>query len=306
MLETLGRLLPLTRYPYVGETINCPVCDHASTVGVAMLDRRFKMLPTKCCDACGLLFTNPMPTEDELTTYYTKYYRLDYQMATTEPKSKHIVKRNREATLRIAHVKDLLPSEARTLDFGCGSGEFVSHMLKNGFDSHGFEPGETYGSYAQSNLGGRIKIEAWQNVSYDKPFDLVSCFHVVEHLRDPIAALSKMVNWLSPEGLVYIEVPDMGKVNPSKGFGGLHFAHVLGFNHHNLVLAALKVGLRPKVAVSPTGIVFERGVGEDADQIASRGRELSQEIYGNGCAYRSYVNYQFGKLMNRWPSQDVA
>ena len=142
----------------------------------------------------------------------------------------------------------------------------------------------------------------------DREANLLTCgsHTVVEHLRDPIAALSKMVNWLSPEGLVYIEVPDMGKVNPSKGFGGLHFAHVLGFNHHNLVLAALKVGLRPKVAVSPTGIVFERGVGEDADQIASRGRELSQEIYGNGCAYRSYVNYQFGKLMNRWPSQDVA
>ena len=299
MLEALSRLLPLTRYPYVGERINCPVCDHALTTDVANLDRRFKRLPTKCCDACGLLFTNPMPTEDELGAYYTKYYRLDYQMATTSPKQKHIVKRNREAAIRVAHVMDLLPSNARTLDFGCGSGEFVCQMLEKGFDAHGFEPGEAYGRYAQSKLGERIQIEKWQDLSFDRPFDMVTCFHVVEHLRDPISAMSKMVEWLAPEGLVYIGVPDMGQRHPSRGFGGLHFAHVLGFNHHNLLLAARKVGLRPTRTIAPTDIIFERGVAGEADQIAVSGHRLSQEIYGNGNAYRSYLRYQVGKLVKR-------
>lgn len=306
MLERLGRFLPLTRYPYVGEKINCPVCDHASSTHVANLDRRFKKLPTQCCDACGLLYTNPMPTEDELVAYYTKHYRLDYQMAATRPKPKHIVKRNREAAGRIAQVVKLLPNNARTLDFGCGSGEFVGQMLNEGVDAHGFEPGETYGSYAQGNLGERIKIATWQDATYDKPFDLVTSFHVIEHVRDPIAAMSKMVEWLAPDGMVYIEVPDMGQTHPSKGFGGLHFAHVLGFNHHNLILAALKVGLRPKHIASPTGIIFERGVGEDADQIASRGHQLSQEIYGNGLAYQSYLSYQVGKFVKHLGKRDAA
>lgn len=299
MLETLRRLIPLTRYPYVGERINCPVCNHTSTTPVANLDRRFKKLPTQSCDACGLLFTNPMPTEDELADYYTKSYRLDYQMATTRPKQRHVVKRNREASSRVAKVVDLLPNNARTLDFGCGSGEFVSQMLEKGFDAFGFEPGETYGNYAQDNLGERIKIGRWQDVSFDKPFDLITSFHVVEHVRDPISAMSKMVEWLSPEGLIYIEVPDMGQKQPSRGFGALHFAHVLGFNHHNLILAAHKVGLQPKRTISPTSVVFERGVAGDADQIALNGRQLSQEVYGNGNAYRSYVSYQVGKLVTR-------
>ncbi|MEO8494756.1 MAG: class I SAM-dependent methyltransferase, partial [Planctomycetota bacterium] len=163
-----------------------------------------------------------MPTEDELGAYYTKSYRLDYQLATTGPKQKHIAKRNREAAGRVAHVTDLLPRNARTLDFGCGSGEFVSQMLEQGFDAHGFEPGEDYGRYAQGNLGERIKIGGWQNVTFDKPFDLVTCFHVVEHVRDPISAISKMVEWLAPEGLAYIEVPDLGRRQASRGFGELH------------------------------------------------------------------------------------
>jgi len=36
---------------------------------------------------------------------------------------------------------------------------------------------------------------------------------------------------------------------------------VIGFNHHNLLLAGALVGLQPKLVVSPTGIIFEHGDG---------------------------------------------
>jgi hypothetical protein len=98
----------------------------------------------------------------ELAIYYQDYYRFDYQAATTEPKERHLRKRRAEATKRAAQLEGLLEPAARILDFGCDSGELVRAMLEKGHDSHGFEPGDTYGSYAKSGYGERITVAGWQ------------------------------------------------------------------------------------------------------------------------------------------------
>ena len=290
--------LPFTSYPYKGEAVPCPACGHSDSKPIVSLDRRLKRLPTSMCNHCGLLYTNPMPTDAELATYYQDYYRFDYQTATTEPKERHIRKRRVEAANRAAHLQGLLQPGARTLDFGCGSGEFVGTLLAAGYDAHGFEPGDTYGSYARSLYGDRITVAGWQDIKADTPYDLVTCFHVVEHLRDPVAAMQQMARWAAPEGLVYIEIPDLGKAHPNKGFGALHFAHLTGFNQHNLVIAAARAGLTPERVISPTGMIFRRAdvTADTIESEARLGRELSEKLYGNGRMVSNYLRYQLGKI----------
>jgi len=290
--------LPFTSYPYKGEAVPCPACGQADSKPLVSLDRRLKRLPTSMCGHCGLLYTNPMPTDAELATYYQDYYRFDYQAATTEPKEKHLRKRRIEAAQRAKQLEGLMEPGARTLDFGCGSGEFVAAMLEAGHDAHGFEPGDTYGNYARSKYGERITVAGWQDVKFDAPFDLVSCFHVVEHLRDPVAAMHQMAEWVVPGGLVYVEVPDLGTVHPNKGFGALHFAHLTGFNRHNLVVAAARAGLTPERTISPTGVIFRRAQmpAEAIENEARQGRELSEKLYAGGRVVSNYLRYQFGKL----------
>src|SRR5205814_1352458 len=48
-------------------------------------------------------------------------------------------------------------------------------------------------------------------------FDVVTAFHVVEHLPDPATALRNMLAWLAPGGLLIVEVPNVG------GWGGATF-----------------------------------------------------------------------------------
>ena len=290
--------LPFTSYPYKGEVVPCPACGHSDSKPIVSLDRRLKRLPTSMCNHCGLLYTNPMPTDAELATYYQDYYRFDYQTATTEPKERHIRKRRVEAANRAAHLQGLLQPGARTLDFGCGSGEFVGTLLAAGYDAHGFEPGDTYGSYARSLYGDRITVAGWQDIKADTPYDLVTCFHVVEHLRDPVAAMQQMARWAAPGGLVYIEIPDLGKAHPNKGFGALHFAHLTGFNQHNLVIAAARAGLTPERVISPTGMIFRRAdvTADTIESEARLGRELSEKLYGNGRMVSNYLRYQLGKI----------
>lgn len=299
MYDVAKLFVPFTRYPYRGRIIPCPVCGAASHVKVAGLDRRYKRLPTVMCSTCGLLYTNPMPTDEELSVYYSRYYRFDYQMAVSAPKPKHIRKRNNEALGRIEALSGLLEPGAPTLDFGCGSGEFVAHMVERGFDAHGFEPGETYGSHARKLLGERIRIAAWQEVEYDRRFDLVTCFHVLEHLNTPLPALSRMVSWLTPGGKIYIEVPDLAPERSRKGFGFFHFAHVIGFNHWNLILAAARVGLAPVRIVAPTGVIFAMGEGEPQEKLAAKGLELTASNFVEASPYRRYFAYQRGKLLGR-------
>lgn len=295
MFAVAKHMLPFTRYPYRGQVVACPVCEAKRFHGIATLDRRFKRLPTVMCEHCGLLYTNPMPDEAELSRYYEKYYRFDYQLATTKPTDKHRRKRHVEAAGRIANLEGLLPSGARTLDFGCGSGEFVEDMLERGHDAHGFEPGAAYGNDARARLGGRIRVARWQDVDFGPEFDLVTCFHVIEHLRDPLAAISAMASWIRPQGRIYIEVPDLGS-EPFKGIGGFHFAHVVGFNTFNLQLAAARIGLRPVRIFAPTGILFERAAGEAVDVLAAKGLRLAREIHADRSALSRYAEYQMGKL----------
>lgn len=296
--ETLKLLLPLTRYPYAGEVSPCPVCGCWDATVVATLDRRLKRLPTASCAACGLLFTNPLPTAEELSLYYEKFYRLDYHWATAVARPRHARKAIRLAGIRADHVADVLHPGARTLDVGCGRGELVGLMLQRGYDAHGIEPGEAYGSHAKQQFGDRIQLTTWQKADFAGQFNLVTCFHVLEHLREPIAALRQIADWLRPDGIAYIEVPDLGDSETNKGFGAMHFAHILGFNQHNLLLAASRAGLQPERIMSPTGIVFRRGTPLDEASLANDGLQLSTRLYGDGGAYHRYLRYQIGKLVS--------
>ncbi|MEQ9813163.1 MAG: class I SAM-dependent methyltransferase [Azospirillaceae bacterium] len=298
LIRTARHLIPLTRHPYRGEAVDCPACGGGERRAVASLDRGWKRLPTAMCATCGLLYTNPMPTDAELARFYREDYRFTYQGAIGKPWSRHVRKREREAVGRAVQMASLLAPGARVLDFGCGSGEFVSAMLARDFDAHGFEPGETYGSSAETRLGRRITVAGWSDVAYEAPFDLITAFQVIEHLRDPLQALRAMLGWLAPAGRLYLEVPNLAE-RPCKGIGWFHFAHVLGFNHWNLRLAAARVGLRPVSVIAPTQIVFERGEDPEAAELAAKGLALARADFLYTSPMRRYWQYRWGKLRGR-------
>jgi SAM-dependent methyltransferase len=281
LAQLTGYLLPFSAYPYRGQEVPCPVCGSVNQTEVSGVDRRWKRLRTVGCGECGLLFTNPMPTEAELDDYYASLYRLDYQGAVVRPSARHIRKRSAQAARRVSVIKTLLSPNAATLDFGTGSGEFILAMLEVGYDAHGFEPGGTYSSFARQRLGDRIRAGRWQDMDYGPRFDLITSFHVFEHLSDPVSAFRAAVSWLKPGGLIYIEVPDAVSGFKQSGFMSLHFAHVVGFNAHNLMLAAAKAGLEPVHHASATEIVFRRAERPlELYPLADAGAKLTRDMIG--------------------------
>ncbi len=199
-MNPLRYYLPFTGYAYRGELSGCPVCTEKDSRPVAQLDRNWKRLPTVMCNHCGVLYTNPLPTESELGRFYKESYRRLYHRTLRRPRIKHIAKAAKIAQSRVKLTSGMCQPGGRVLDFGCGTGAFVEKMLEAGYDAHGFEIGDSYGGYAREQVGNRIQISDWRQMHYSQEFDLITAFHVVEHLRDPLGAVKKMKSWLAPGG----------------------------------------------------------------------------------------------------------
>jgi SAM-dependent methyltransferase len=244
----ISHIAPLVRYPFQGEQVSCPVCAGPGR-RIACRGRKWKLLTTDVCNKCGLFFTNPMPTAEELDDYYKAMYRSSYLLSFRAPPKSHVEKKRADASNRASIVAEIFKGRAglRSLDFGCGLGELVESLESEGFEAYGFEPGDVW---SQHTGNPRIARANWQTVVYESnSFDFISILHVLEHLRSPMDCLAKIATLLKDDGLLWIEVPNM-QAYGTKNYKRFHFAHVLGFSRENLIYAAWKCGFYPLQEIS--------------------------------------------------------
>lgn len=291
------KFLPFSSYAITGEATDCPVCKSAQYTSVSRWDRRFKKLYQVKCDECALVRHLPLPDDVGLAKYYAEEYRSDYQNVSVTPTERHRNKRIKEANRRIKNLGDNLKSEMRLLDFGCGSGEFVETCGRQGVNSTGFEPGEAYSTYARQTMGLNVVTGAYQDLNFDEKFDVITSFHVFEHLVDPLRAIEKMKTWLKPDGKIFIEVPNTNHIL-IKGFGGLHFAHTLGFARYSLEYLGAVAGLKVKDVFDEfdIGIVFEHGEPCPLEDIAHDGQKEMAK-WTRTSVHKQYWRYTAAKLV---------
>ncbi|BCJ92947.1 methyltransferase [Anaerocolumna cellulosilytica] len=107
--------------------------------------------------------------------------------------------RRKEFLKNIINKKDVL-------DFGCGNGGFIEYAQPLVNSICGIELEEAARKYLLSD-GKTI----WADIEYcDKKFDVITLFHVLEHLEHPIEYLMKLGNLLKPESesQIIIEIPN--------------------------------------------------------------------------------------------------
>lgn len=261
LLATIRNQIPLTRYAYRGEEAPCNLCGSQHKLTISQTDRRLKTLKTVACEQCGLIRTDPMPTDAELDAYYAGEYRLDYQFAfSKKPPRFHITRSQRDAEARLQLLEPALSGQKRLLDFGSGSGEFLALAAKAGHTVQGIEPGESFAAFAREEYGVSVQSAVWQQVSFEAgSFDVITSNHVLEHLREPVSALKRMAQWLADDGVLFVSVPNgLGKRRHS--FQHFHFAHVYNFTPQALIWAGLVAGLEPdpRFMNAGTTIVFRK------------------------------------------------
>ncbi len=295
--------MPFIPYPIAGEQRPFPLCSSDEAAPLSRGDRRLKSLQQIKSAQCGMIRHRFMPTDAELSAYYRASYRNDYQNAQNGPSARHIAKRRMEAARRLDTLARRLPAQAGVIDFGCGSGEFVEAAIAQGFTAAGFEPGADYATYASQTRGLPVTNCGWQDYSpAANKADAVTAFHVFEHLTDPVAALTRIRTWLKPEGLAYIEVPNMA-TSLYKGFGCLHMAHTIGFGRFSLELlgAMAEMAVLEVIDAYDIAIIFKPGTPRDIEDIMADARQELEE-WTQAKVHKQYFTYTLGKLTGQRPA----
>jgi SAM-dependent methyltransferase len=221
----------------------CPLCDSAHATAVwTTADRAFGV-PGRYrvvqCRSCRFLYQNPRVRDEDLAACYPDHYprhqeaspripfkgsprrlravrwvlarQLGYEQF-REPAS--WLTRLRAALLSSRLTWDCPPwvGRGRHLDVGCGSGGTLAVSRSLGWATSGLEVDSTAAAKARQFADEVYSADVLSAPIEPGQFDLVSAFHVLEHVPDPVAMIRRMLLWLAPGGLLIIEVPNAGGV----------------------------------------------------------------------------------------------
>lgn len=90
------------------------------------------------------------------------------------------------------------------LDIGCGTGDLLWLLQKNNLEVVGVEPNEK-----AKQITSKKSIEVYSSLDEVKSkFDLVSMFHVLEHLHNPFTYVENLHHYLHNEAYVFVAVPN--------------------------------------------------------------------------------------------------
>ena len=149
--------------------------------------------------------------------------------------------------VRGARVTSEKPGKA--LDVGCGDGSFLEALERRGWDVSGTELSESIAATARARLGDNVCVGNIHEVGFDAAsFDLITFWHVLEHLEDPKLALAEARRLLKPDGKIVVAVPNIESWQ-ARLFGGdwLHLdvpRHRWHFGLRTLTAMADRCGLR--------------------------------------------------------------
>jgi SAM-dependent methyltransferase len=102
----------------------------------------------------------------------------------------------------------------RLLDVGCGTGEVLLAARDRGWECHGAEPVGDSAAFAREERGLDVRATLLQDSGFpERHFDVVSAFHVLEHMTDGIGFLELLARWVRPGGHVVVEVPNWRSVH---------------------------------------------------------------------------------------------
>lgn len=101
-------------------------------------------------------------------------------------------------------------NKSNLLDIGCGKGRFLSRILKKGWKCTGLEPSKGQAEFAIKRYGLEVVIGTVDDINLqDKVFDVITSWHVLEHLSDPNDFMVCINKLLKQNGLLVIEVPNI-------------------------------------------------------------------------------------------------
>jgi 2-polyprenyl-3-methyl-5-hydroxy-6-metoxy-1,4-benzoquinol methylase len=212
------------------------------------------------CSSCGLVCQYPPPSPESIAAYYPERYGGGSPSTTHREREQAI--ESRANRYRRVTINRVCTRAGRLLDVGCGSGTFMIHMQRRGWTVTGLETSAGNVERARSEYGlGGVVLGRWPDEVPSGPFRVITMFHLLEHLVDPLEGLRAARTHLEPGGYVVIETPNI-KSLPVRLFRS-HCTimdaprHLYLFDRRTLTAAIRKAGLHPALITTYSPTVME-------------------------------------------------
>ena len=155
-------------------------------------------------------------------------------------------------------IEHVTGGKGKLLDVGCGTGEFTAAAQRHGFEVQGVEP-EPSGAEMSRSRGLDVRTTTLEESGLpERSYDVVTAFHVLEHMPDSRAFLATLARWCRPGGHVVVEVPNFGSVvRRRSGAGWVHLRpleHLVYHSPASLKRAFRGADLEPVSVTTPTWI----------------------------------------------------
>ncbi len=229
------------------------IFDTVNTHGRHTLDKSKKFAIHRC-NNCGVIFVGGVIINDE---YFSMYYPSDYYASPTRNGLVNQILELLGKTLIgfkeidiLKHFKSLNNAKIKILDIGCGSGEFLANISSRVFEKYGLEINPQGAARCrQRNI--RVFNKELKEVGFEPDsFDVITMWHVLEHLDNPADLLLEARRILKTNGILIIATPNTDSLGFRYGRKNwFHLdspRHLILYNRLALSLLLAKTGFKIK------------------------------------------------------------
>ncbi|NJN41456.1 MAG: class I SAM-dependent methyltransferase [Flammeovirgaceae bacterium] len=172
------------------------------------------MFHISSCGVCGFLVTRPQPAQDEIMSFYPDADYISHS-STAVTLTDYLFKIARAFTLRWKQTIISAHSQKGTLlDVGCGTGDFLFACKKSGWQITGVEPSMKAQKLAAQKTASHIHTKLEEVSGHE--FNVITLWHVLEHLHDPNGTIQKLKTLLAQNGILVIALPNYESFDANK------------------------------------------------------------------------------------------
>ncbi len=200
------------------EHISCNLCGETQDTQLYQT----KDYRVVLCLNCSLSYLNPRMTAQEYEQHYRSQYQIArHQISEKEAAIERLLKKKayEQKKQRVSFFEGVVTPDSKVLEVGAGWGTFLKvfqdtfHCSVEGIEISALAAEVAREYYGLSIVEKPFEVYVQEN-SDQKQFDLILIHHVLEHFLDPSKVLKNLHGLLSPNGSVYIAVPNVA--NPDE------------------------------------------------------------------------------------------
>lgn len=206
----------------------CIICKSKNFNIINEIDRYGFYYPTGICKNCGMIQQSSYYTNSFLEKFYSKYYNFFYSHFKNP--GERFASQYSGAKKSYQFVKKYIDNKkTKILEIGCGAGGILKYYQDKGFYVKGLDYDNS-----QLNYGISKGLNLTNNKHYKstEKFDLIILSHVLEHMSEPKKEIDKIKDFLSEDGIIYIEIPSIHSIkNLNYNYNIKNFFHIAHFLH---------------------------------------------------------------------------